>query len=95
MNDFLAFRKMITPMIIQILFWVLALVTVIMGLITIIQGEGLPGLVILILGPIMVRVYCELIILAFRIYESLRNIEIAKTGGKPATSQQDTFNPAQ
>ena len=33
------------------------------------------GLVSIVLGILLVRVYCEIIILLFRIYDSLRNIE--------------------
>ena len=39
MNEYLSFRKMITPLIIQILFWVGVAASVITGLIIIIVGE--------------------------------------------------------
>jgi hypothetical protein len=39
------------------------------------------GLIYLIVGPVMVRIYCELLILLFRIYEELQAIRT----GKPPT----------
>lgn len=84
MNDFLKFRKMITPAIIQVLFWVGAGICVLGGLITMGTSFGryggggasfLGGLMILIIGPIVVRIYCELLILFFRMNETLTEIK--------------------
>ncbi len=82
MQDFWAFRRMITPVIIQILFWIGIAVCVIGGIVAIIAGAAggralfaLQGLMTLILGPIAVRVYLELIIVMFRINETLTDIK--------------------
>lgn len=84
MNDFLTFRKMITPMIIQVLFWIGAVVSVIAGIIMIIGGASSPygggaavltGLLLLVLGPLAVRIYCELLIILFRMNETLTEIK--------------------
>jgi hypothetical protein len=88
MNDFLVFRKMITPMIIQIIFWVGVAICVIGGLVGIFLGVGqrygslfevlvllVPGLLLLIIGPLVVRVWCELLILFFRMNETLTEIK--------------------
>ena len=84
MGDFLAFRKMIAPTIIQIIFWVGVVACVIAGLGAIVGGSSLPmggpsstltGLLILVVGPVLVRVYCEMLIVLFRIYDSLSAIE--------------------
>lgn len=83
MNDFLAFRKMITPLIIQIIFWIGVAVCVLVGLASIIAGVGnhygggsqvLGGVLVLILGPLAVRVNCELLIIIFRIHDRLVDI---------------------
>lgn len=77
MGDFLAFRKMITPLVIQILFWLGVVVTIVMGLFTLVTADGLAklgGLVMLALGPLAVRIYCELLIVLFRMHESLTDI---------------------
>jgi len=83
MEDFLAFRKMITPIIIQVLFWVGVAFSVIVGLIQIVSSFGrygggfsfLGGLLVIIIGPIMARIYCELLILIFRMYDTLLEIK--------------------
>ena len=83
MEDFLAFRKMITPIIIQVLFWIGVAFSVIVGLIQIASSFGrygggfsfLGGLLVIIIGPIMARIYCELLILIFRMYDTLLEIK--------------------
>jgi hypothetical protein len=79
MNEFLSFRKMITPVIIQVLFWIGVAVCVISGLATMVGGDRvIPGLLMLLLGPIAVRVYCELLILLFRIHDAVDEIRRSK-----------------
>jgi len=82
MNDFLTFRKMITPMVIQVLFWIGAVLSVIMALFMLVSGivkaqvgAALFGLLYLFLGPLMVRIGCELIIVLFRILDTLADIK--------------------
>jgi hypothetical protein len=73
--DFLLFRRMITTVIIQFIFW-LEIILVVIGAITLIaDGETFRGIVALIFGPLLVRVFCELLILAFRINETLTEIK--------------------
>lgn len=77
MGDFLAFRKMITPLVIQILFWLGVVVAIVMGLVTLVTADGLQkvlGLAMIVGGPLVVRIYCELLIVMFRINESLTDI---------------------
>lgn len=83
-HDFLTFRKMITPIIIQIIFWVGVVVCIIYSLILITAGAGarygggtevLAGLLMLLLGPLFVRVGCEILILLFRMDETLAEIK--------------------
>lgn len=84
MDKFLSFDKMITPMIIKILFWVGVALSVLVGLGTIISGlnsyygggvEILMGLFMIILGPVVVRIYCELLIIFFKMQESITEIK--------------------
>ena len=93
MGDFLAFRKMITPTVIQIIFWLGTIICIIVGL-GVLQGGDmlaaaspvppplLAGLII-VLGPLIIRVYCELVMVLFRIYESLRAVELSKIRDVP------------
>jgi len=81
-RDFLAFRRMVTPVIIQVIFWIGVVVCVLTGLTQLAMALNfgsiagfLMALGTLIIGPIMVRVYCELLILLFRIYDTLQEIK--------------------
>jgi hypothetical protein len=85
MGDFLAFRKMITPIVVQVLFWLGVIACVATGL-AIMSGSSslagvypispkILGILVIVLGPLLVRFYCELIIVLFRIFDSLRVIE--------------------
>lgn len=74
MEDILTFRKMITPSIIHIIFWVLVLFSVLGALGTMFAGQFILGLVSLIVGPIMIRVSCEGVILLFSIHDRLTEI---------------------
>jgi hypothetical protein len=77
--DFLAFRRMLTPILIQALFWISLVFIIIAGLVALAIGETaeirVAGVLILLLGPIAVRIYAELLMLAFRINETLTEIK--------------------
>jgi hypothetical protein len=81
MNDFLAFRRMITPVIIQIIFWIGAIGFFIGGIVTIVTssdgeaGQIAGGIILIILGPLVVRIGCEMLILFFRMNETLTEIK--------------------
>ena len=85
MEDFLKFKKMVTPIIIQILFWIGVVVSVIAGIIQIVSGINTPyggggsivfmGILLLLLGPILVRVWCELMLVLFSIHDTLLKIK--------------------
>jgi hypothetical protein len=72
---------MITPVIIQILFWVGVVLCIIVGIGYILVGSRYGtaspayGVLIIILGPIAVRIYCEILIIFFRINETLTEIK--------------------
>jgi uncharacterized protein DUF4282 len=85
MNDFLSFRKMITPIIIQVIFW-LGIIACIVMAIWMMQESFFAGLGMLIFGCLMVRVYCELLIIAFKILETLLRIEHNTGGGQIPTA---------
>lgn len=79
-GDFFSFRTMITPIIIQVIFWLGVVGCVIMGLGAVMGGRGLYGLVLIVVGPIVVRIECELLILLFRIHDALQEIRASKRG---------------
>ena len=82
--EFLTFRKFIAPVVIQIVFWLGVVGSIILGVLMIVTGGGpygggrgqavLVGILTIVIGPIVVRLYCEIIILWFRIYDTLNAI---------------------
>lgn len=84
LSDFLNFRKMLTPMIIKVIFWLSVAGFVFTGLASIIgsfqaRGGGallmfLVGLAWMVFGPIIARIYCEILMVAFAINDSLADI---------------------
>jgi len=73
---------MITPVIIQIIFWIGVVLCLIGGLFYLLfgyhyYGSSAPvfGLLLIIFGPIVVRIYCEILIILFRINETLTEIK--------------------
>ncbi len=80
MRDYLQFKKFVTPIVIELLFWLGVGLTVANGIATIAfsasRGVGFgifSGILMLLVGPIFVRVVCELIVAIFGIHESLKN----------------------
>jgi hypothetical protein len=82
MGDFFSFRRMITPIIIKIVFWGGVVAAVVVGLGLLADGNRGAGLAVVILGPLAVRIYCELLILFFRMNETLTDIrnDLARNG---------------
>jgi hypothetical protein len=87
METFLSFDKFITPTIIKVLYWIAMVVVVISGIVMLISGIRygggmvLMGIAYIVLGPLVVRIQAELIMLAFRIYEVI--VEIRDKGAIP------------
>ena len=78
MKDFLNFNRMITGDIIKYVFWALAGITALIGIFGFLGGllagefgAALGGLLVAVLGPILIRIYCELMIILFKIHETL------------------------
>jgi hypothetical protein len=78
LQEFLEFRRLITPQVIQIVFWFGVAYSVIAGLTVTVMGlvgNGvllmLGGLLVLALGPILVRIACELVLVIFSINDTL------------------------
>ena len=90
MKDFFSFRRMITPYIIMIIFWasivllIIGLIAETIAVITIgAQNNGQDFLLLLCciwpiglpVGILVIRIYCELLILFFRMNETLTDIK--------------------
>lgn len=76
--DFISFRKMLAIPTIMVLFWVGVVWAIIAGIGMMFQiggGGGIcAGLSVILIGPFVVRLYCEFIIVVFRINETLTEI---------------------
>lgn len=91
-KSFISFERMVTPVIIKVIFWFGMVASIIGGIVIffggIIQGISnsefgtiigafFGGPLAAILGVLVVRIYCELLILFFRINETLTDIKKA------------------
>jgi hypothetical protein len=87
MKDLLYFESMITPRIITFLYWLMLAGAVIVGLVTIIGGFAtmrhsffggfgtvIVGLLGIAIGALVARIYCELMIVLFKMNEALQDI---------------------
>jgi len=83
MKDFLDFKQMITPTFIRIIFIIGVVFSIIFGLVMIVAGaqarfggggQVLFGVLYIFLGPLVCRIYCELLIVIFRILDELTAI---------------------
>jgi uncharacterized membrane protein len=81
MRDLFFFDKMITPTIITFIYWLALLSAVIAGLGTMFSHMGgsgflsfLAGILVIVLGAIGARIWCELLIVLFKMNEALQDI---------------------
>jgi len=97
---FFSFERMITPIIIKILFWIGIVGSFVAGVIVLItisaMSDGrfpevlltflfglLGGILTFAIGALITRIYCELLILAFRINETLTDIKVLLEKNQP------------
>lgn len=79
LGDFLSFRYLITPPLVQVIYVLGAILVTIGGLLTMVGTTGRPevlsGLLIIVFGNLIWRVYMELVMLLFRINDGIQGIE--------------------
>ncbi|WP_203249753.1 DUF4282 domain-containing protein [Cysteiniphilum marinum] len=99
-KKFYSFDAMITPSIIKAIFWVLAIASIVCGIITIINsfGQSVPtmygvqrmggsfwlfifGVLQMTLGVVFSKIFCEMIIVIFKINENLASIRKSTCNG--------------
>ncbi|APC92189.1 MULTISPECIES: DUF4282 domain-containing protein [Francisella] len=91
LKKFFSFDSMITPNIITFLFWLMIIIIILSGLGTIVsaftnyyygvnQLQIIYGLLYIIIGSLTAKVFCETLIVLFKINDSLK--EIAKNTRK-------------
>lgn len=76
MRDVLFFDSMLTPKIITFVYWLLLIAVLFSGLGAMFTAYGSfwSGLGILVFGSIGVRIWCELLIVLFKIHENLKKL---------------------
>ena len=74
MGDFFSFKKLITPIAIQVIFIIALLFVVIGALANMANGEVLAGILTLLIGPFAARIYCEMLIVMFKIHEGIQQV---------------------
>jgi Domain of unknown function (DUF4282) len=86
-NKLLFFDTMITPKIITFIYWILLLSCVGYGLSYIFGGydgftftKFIVGIVIIALSTVGVRIWCELLIIVFKINDNLKNLKNGQNG---------------
>jgi hypothetical protein len=78
MGEYLSFKKLITPTLVQVLFWAAVVGNTIVALFY--MGGFWLGLIRLVVGPIVIRVFCEGLIVIFEINNTLTEIRDNQRG---------------
>jgi hypothetical protein len=74
MKDFLTFETMFTPKIITVIYFLTMAGVLIGGVVAIFGGKILAGILTIVFGAIAARVYCEILIVVFKMNEALQDI---------------------
>jgi len=77
-KDLFFFDAMLTPKLITLIYWLLLLVAVISGLGIMFSGMSftsfIGGLLTIIIGALFARIWCELLIVLFKINDNIRRL---------------------
>ena len=77
MRDVLFFDSMLTPKIITLVYWLLLGGALVSGLGTMFTGgfgSFLMGLFVMVAGAVGARIWCELLIVLFKIHENIKKV---------------------
>ena len=78
MKDIFVFDAMLTPKIITFVYWLMLLGSLVSGLKLMMSsplgGSFLAGLGVMVLGAVGSRIWCELLVVLFKIHENLQKI---------------------
>ena len=73
MKAFLNYEYMITPSVLKILSYIAMVVVVIMGVLAL-AADAVTGVSMIVLGPIVVRIYAELMLVIIEVHNELKKI---------------------
>jgi hypothetical protein len=74
MKAFLNYEYMITPGILKIISYIGAVIAIIAGLFTAFTADLFGGLAVAVGGPIVLRIYAELMLVIFELHKEVRKI---------------------
>ncbi|HZJ81159.1 MAG TPA: DUF4282 domain-containing protein [Guyparkeria sp.] len=78
LKDLLFFDKMLTPRFITFIYWLLLAAVVVSGLgmmfVNFSFGSFLSGLFMMVIGAVVVRIWCELMIVLFKMNDALQEL---------------------
>jgi TM2 domain-containing membrane protein YozV len=74
MKDLLTFDTMLTPKIITIIYFLTLAGVLIAGVAALVGGQILAGILTIVFGAIVARVYCEILIVVFKMNEALQEL---------------------
>ncbi|MCA1201454.1 DUF4282 domain-containing protein [Priestia flexa] len=87
-SSFFNFDKMLTPSIIKIVFIIVSVLTILLGFGFIVSGINsmygggslvFLGLALIVVGPLFTRIYCETLIVVFKMHEALHKMAEIKS----------------
>lgn len=94
MKNIFFLNKFYTPKIVNVIYWVSAVLYVLVGLFLVIDGydaeERLQGLFLFVFGPVLARVMAELTIVPFRIYDKVCKIADKMAADEEKCSVENT-----
>ena len=94
MKNILFLNKFYTPKIINVIYWVSAVLYILVGLFLVIDGydaeERLQGLFLFVFGPVLARVMAELTVVPFKIYEKVCKIADKMAADEEKCSVENT-----
>ncbi|MCM8812714.1 MAG: DUF4282 domain-containing protein [Candidatus Omnitrophica bacterium] len=97
MKDFILFKKMVTPIIVQIFFWGGLLYCMVMGMMTMAAGGGMRdgsgkvfwGFGLLLAGPLVVRMACEMVLMLYKIFENFSGLNQPAAAAADVSAKDD------
>ena len=81
MRELLFFDDMLTPKVITVVYWLLLLLVLIGGIGVMIGAPGgfggfIGGLLAIVIGAVLARIWCEMLIVVFKLNEALQTYEL-------------------
>ena len=94
MKNIFFLNKFYTPKIINVIYWVSAVLYILVGLFLVIDGydaeERLQGLFLFVFAPVLARVMAELTVVPFRIYDKVCKIADKMAADEEKCSVENT-----